>query len=695
MKRRIIIAVAIIIVLAVCISIGIATLAICANNSINYKLDEQLFDGAVSSNTATFMAYTHTGELTEVWKSSLGGRKTWADIEEISPHLINAFISAEDREFYRHHGVNVRRTLAAILNYFTHARSGFGASTITQQVIKNISGDNDYSIARKFNEILRAIHLEAVKSKDDILEVYLNIVPMSGNMYGVREASMTYFGKEPSELSLPEAAAIAGITNAPSKYNPYIHREDCEKKRNNVLYAMLDNGVIDEDDYNTAISQPLVVEDAGKYSGTASSWFIETATQDIIRDLVAKHGISRSAARLMFYGGTTVILTMNPQIQSIMEDYFENTENLPEAVADGLQFSMVVTDSRTGDLLGIIGRAGEKCGDKLLNLATVPHTPASTLKPLALYAPLVEREVISWSTIFDDAPTSYIDKDGEIVPYPKNSPDRYDGRITVSDAIRRSKNTVAISMYEMLGAEDIFYRLRDDFGFSSLVDSEVREDGSIITDMAPSPLALGQLTNGVSLIELTNAYTVLPNSGVIGGMRSYYGVFSSGGNVLLENTGVQKRIFKSSTAAVMNMLLSGVVEDGTARNIRLKELVDTAGKTGTSGGDKDRLFVGYTPYYTAGIWCGYDGKSKSIGGVDKSHLAVWDEVMVKIHEQAALEHSEETLGFSESDVEAHLFCKSSGMKANEGCIDAECAEWGFFLKTKAPIGICPYHYMEE
>lgn len=691
MKRHITVILAILVLLAICISLGLTVMAICANADIDYELDEKLFNGAISSNTATFMAYNRDGELVEVWKDSLGGRKTWANLEDISPNLINAFISAEDREYYSHRGVNIRRTICALANHFIRVRSSFGASTITQQVIKNISGDNEHTISRKFNEVLRAIHLEAIRDKDEILEVYLNIVPMSGNIYGVREAALSYFDKEPAELSLSEAATIAGITNAPSKYNPYTHREECLAKRNNVLYAMFDNGVISEREYKNAIAEPLTISKNTAGPRTVSSWFVETATEDIINDLVVSHGISRSAARLMLYGGTSVILTMNPEIQYIMEEYFENGENLPSAVNDGLQLSMVVEDSHTGALLGVIGRAGQKCGNKLFNLATAPHMPASTLKPLALYAPLIEREIISWSTIIEDAPISYIERDGELTPYPKNSPDRYDGKITVSDAIKRSKNTAALALYESLVPYDIFCNLRDDFGFSTLVSSEKRSDGGTVTDIAPAPLALGQLSQGVSLLELTNAYTAFPNYGVIHNRRSYYGVLSADGSVLLENTDNEKRILKPTTATIMNMLLAGVVEDGTARSIRLKEVVDTAGKTGTSGGDRDRLFIGYTPYYVAGIWCGYDGESKPIGSVDKSHLAIWDEVMVRIHENVALARGEQVLAFSYNDAEMHQFCKTSGMLANGSCIDENCAEWGYFSKDTAPTEICPYH----
>ncbi len=690
MKRTLIIIAAIFLIVAIGMSVGLTTLSIYANNNIDYSIDERLFEGAKDSNTVTYMAYNSNGELYEVWKSSLGGRKTWVNISDVSPHLISGFISMEDRDFYHHNGVNIKRTIAATINYLTHRGSSFGASTITQQVIKNISGDNDHTIGRKINEIFRAMRLEGTRSKEEILEVYLNIVPMSGNIYGVREASMTFFGKEPIDLELHEAATIVGITNAPGKYNPYTESVACTKKRNNVLYAMYDNGVINQEDYNTAINKPLGVNSEEKYRGDISSWFIETANDDIIRDLVDRYGVSKACARLLLYNGTTVILTMNPIIQSVMENYFENTDNLPGEIKDGLQLSMVVSDSKTGDLLGIVGGAGEKCGDRLLNYATIPHTPGSTLKPIALYAPLFEKELINWSTIFDDAPSSYREENGEIIPYPKNSPDVYQGRITVCDALKRSKNTVAIEMYDLVGGENIINSLRKDYGFKTIVEREVASDGSVITDKAPSPLALGQLTNGVTLRDLTRAYTVFPRSGVIDSGRSYYGVFDYNGGVLLDNSNKPKLIMKSATANIMNMMLSKVVEDGTAASIRLKELVDTAGKTGTSGGDRDRLFVGYTPYYTAGIWCGYPTK-QSINSLDKSHLRIWDEVMIAIHESTVFTKNEMIDVFSDKDLEIRQYCKSSGMLASDGCSLDGDVEWGYYTLSNMPEKICPFH----
>ncbi len=692
MKRVIIVCSSIILIFALLFSIGLGVIKIYADKNVNYELDEQLFAAAKSSNTVSYLAYGKQGKLTEVCKSSSGGRKTWVPIGEVSKYIKGGFISAEDREFYSHSGVNFRRTFGAIINYFIRVKPSFGASTITQQVVKNISGDNEYTLSRKFNEIMRALRLDATKSKDEIFEVYLNIVPMSGNICGVREASLVYFGKEPSELTLAESATIVGITNSPGKYNPFKYPDACKEKRNNILYAMLDTGNITDKEYEDAIKEELVLNQSVQSGST--SWFIETAEEEILADLREKYSITKKAATMLLYSGTQVILTMNPDVQNVLEEYFKNEHNLPEEVANGLEMGMVICDSKNGDLVGIIGGVGEKQGDKMLNHATELHAPGSTLKPLALYAPLIDRGEIMWSTTFEDVPTSYIEQNGESVPYPKNSPHVYEGWINISEAIRRSKNTVAVQLYDILGAESIYNNLVNDFGMETVYKDIKTTDGRTITDMAPSPLALGQLSYGISLRKLTESYTVFPTQGTLYSNRSYYGVFDSSGKVLIDKGKFAKRIFSEDSTQIMNMLLSGVIEDGTAKNIMLKNIVDTAGKTGTSGADRDRLFVGYTPYYTAGIWCGYSGKMQSIENISKSHLKVWDEVMTKVHEKSVLGFEENAESFRIDRVKKVLYCKESGEIAEYGCIDSETTDIGYFKIEEEPREYCKYHIYE-
>ena len=640
--------------------------------SAEYETDDALFSCAKENTATVYYALDSLGSPYEIWSDKSAGTVEWCSLEDASEYLKQGFIAAEDRDFYRHHGINIKRTVLALINHIFHFKSSFGASTITQQVIKNISGDNERSIKRKGMEILRAMRLESGHSKNEILELYLNIVPMSDNVYGVAGAAELYFGKEASELTLAESATIVGVTNSPARYDPIRHPDAALDKRNRVLYAMLDCGMINESEYKSAVDEPLGISGVPRSDFYVSSWFIETAREDIISELEKAYSISRPSAKMLLRGAS-VTLTVDEKVQNVLEDYFENPDNLSSAFASGLNYSMAVVDNTTGDLVGIIGRAGSKQGNYLLNLATAPIAPASALKPIALYAPLVDSGEINPASLFEDVPLYYREINGAISAYPKNSPDAFDGDITVAEALYRSKNTVAVKLYEMLGAERIYGLLKDEYGFSELTAS----------DKNAAPLALGQLTNGVSIKKLTEAYGVFTNGGALRNSRSYLSVFSRDGELLLENKKTEKPIMSRDTSMIMTGMLTGVVERGTAARITLKDMVDTAGKTGTSGGDRDRIFVGFTPYYTAGIWCGYADGTTAVGKNSPGHIEVWDGVMKRIHEGCALSHTESLRSFTYSGLAEVKFSRLTGERYCENC-ENEDALIGYFRFSDMP-----------
>ncbi len=691
LKRIFIILASVIAIIALICTFVISSFAASFNRGNYYVTDEQLFNKAREEKSTVYYAYGDGGSLVEVFNTSRIVGREWIMIDKMGENIKKAFISAEDREYYRHHGVNVKRTAGAIVNYFLRTKSSFGASTITQQVIKNISGNNEQSAKRKFNEILRAVHLEKIYGKDEILEVYLNIVPMSGNMYGVSAASRAYFNKEPSDLTLWEAATITGITNSPSRYDPYRHPKECVEKRNRVLYAMLDNNAITTEEYNDAISRELEVKDKDT-DEEIYSWFIEAANEDIVKDLANKNGISRPAA-LLLLRGCKIILTEDVAIQGILEEYFENTNNFSSTVNDGLNYSMVVTNNQSGDIVGLVGGVGRKGGNNLLNLAHIKIPPASTLKPLAIYAPMIDCGMINCATVIDDTPLSIKSDNGRVVGYPINSPNVYAGLTTVSDAIRLSKNTVAAKLLVSYGYERCANELIDRFGFDIL--KEVQQiDGRAVTDMGIAPLALGQLTRGVSIRELTDAYAAFVREGVVKRGNTYQCVFDYDGKIVITPDNTEKRIFKTETARIMNQLLSTVVDSGTAKHIKLKELVDTAGKTGTSSLNYDRLFVGYTPYYTAGIWTGYPSRANAVNGVSPSHIAIWDDIMLKIHSVCVFNTYKEPIGFSTLGLEKLPYCKDSGLTPSEICscdLREDRVTYGYFAPNNVPRAECTTH----
>lgn len=705
MKKRykvaVISACVLLLIISALVLFGTIYLSYFSDKNVSYEFDERLF--LMSRGSTVTEYYGNVSIPGEEYKFEkiesliLGEKKKlWVSLDEVSDYLVDGFICVEDRKFYSHSGMDVKRTLYALANSVFHFKSTFGASTITQQVVKNMSGDNDVSFKRKLSEIIRAYNIERNHTKNEILEVYLNIIPMGENLYGVSTASRVYFGKDADELNIQEAATLIGITNAPSRYNPHDNPEKCLSKRNDVLFSMYSCGIIDEAEYDDAASSSLGVLPKSDELNPKKSWFIETVNGDVVAALREKLNLSEYAAWMLLYnGGFKIYTTQNPTVQNELEQFFENTDNFSSEVKNGLEYSMVVSDSSNGNLLGIVGAVGEKRADKVMNHALVPHTPGSTLKPLALYAPLINDKKINWATVFDDVPVEFFNKGSYYVEYPHNSPDIYDGLTTVSNALRLSKNTVAMRLYGMLGGEKIYNQLKNSFGFDTLVEHMNAKNGSVFTDIAPAPLALGQLSYGVSLRKLTEAYTTFPSDGVFTSGRSFLYVYDSDGNLIIDNAPQQKRVFSSDTARIMNMLLSQVVQSGTASAITLKNDVDTAGKTGTSGDDRDRLFIGYTPYITAGIWCGYRNSGASVASAYPNHIKIWDKVVTSIHNELLYDAADESMRvFSTQGLQIREYCKDSGKLYSPICAKDPRGvrlERGYFSPDNVPNGLCDRH----
>ena len=676
---------------SVILAIIFVIFALTIYKEIRFEADEELFESSRSFESTTFYANGSEGDDYLPIAIELSGslRRVNFGLDDISPYVKEGFIAVEDKIFYEHKGVDVKRTMMAAVNKIVKKEKIFGASTITQQVIKNISGDNQVKIKRKIGEIIRALHIERNYTKDDILEVYLNIIPMGDNIYGIGAASKAYFGKEPKELTVAEAATLIGITNAPTAYSPYKNPDNCIKKRNIVLSVMYNDRIITLNEYETAKETPLNVIPREERADRFDSWFVEVAIDDISKDLAKRYDISESTARIMLLGGGyKIYTTMNPDVQRTLESYFENRNNLAEEVSEGLNYAMTVTDSKNGRLLGIIGRAGKKEGNRLLNHAAIPHTPASVLKPIALYAPLIDEGKINWATVFDDVPLRFIETETGYTEYPRNSPGIYDGLTTIKDGLRLSKNTIAVRLADIRTPKKIFESLRDDFGFESLIEKRGNT-----TDIATSPMALGQLTDGVSLLKLTEAYSIFPGEGVKREAISYLSVYDHKNRLVLDNKAEEKTIISKYTARIMNQLLKNVTESGTAKSITLKSKIDTAGKTGTSSMNKDKLFIGYTPYYTAGIWCGYDNNG-SITSLSKSHLQIWDEVMTSLHSEII--SGDEVDDFSKEGLIYMPYCMDSGEIFCEKCIydpRGSRRDFGYFTEDNMPKEGCKSHVL--
>ena len=680
---------------ATLIMLVLFSLYLYARANIDFDADEAMFETSLHWDSTTFYAdeYKTDAEYTPIAIETSGSlKKTYYSLDQISDYVKDGFISVEDRIFYSHNGVDVKRTLYAMANLILKKQKKFGASTITQQVVKNISGDNEITLKRKLSEIIRATNIEQKYSKNEIFEVYLNVIPMGDNIFGVGHAAKAYFGKEPSDLTAAESATLIGITNAPTAYNPYLNPDACKTKRDSVLAVMLDTGIINQSEYGVAVSSPLGVIERQMREDKYDSWFTETVIADATRDFAEKYGISESAASIrLLGGGYSIYTTMDVKAQRILENYFENTANFPDDVARGLEFAMVVTDAQSGDLAAIVGRVGKKRSNRILNHATVPHTPASAIKPLSLYAPLIDEGAIRWSSVFDDVPTDFLMTNGELTPYPRNSPAVYDGLITLADAIRVSKNTVAARIYNLRGGKRIFGDLKDRYGITTLVASKKTDNGTI-TDIALAPLALGQMCDGISLRKMTECYGAFVADGLLTAARSYILIKDSSGKTVISNEKEQKRIYKPSTARIMNQLLSCVVKDGTAKSITLKNMIDMAGKTGTASGAYERMFIGYTPYYVGGIWCGYEGERRAV--TSSAHLTAWDSVMHELHKEILSDVSVKS--FSTEGLVYRPYCMDSGELYSDNCtLDPRGSRiaYGYFSPDNAPTALCKRHVL--
>lgn len=635
-------------------------------------IDEALLN-IPKENSKTQLYYYKDGDaskpvlLTDNLVSSQAKYK-YMPLSKIPQELIFAFVAIEDKRFYNHCGVDFLRSGKAIFNYVVRRSSSFGASTITQQVIKNLTGENQRTAKRKINEIFMAINLEKNHSKDEIMEIYLNIINLSCGCYGVGAAAEYYFSKEPADLSLCECATIAAITNNPSLYNPRKYPENTKKRRDLVLKCMLEQGYITEKEYNDATSKDIVLN-IKETPNSKNSWFTETVIGDLLNDFTSLGYTKQSAYNKIFNGGLKIYTTVNPEVQKIVEKYYTELD-LSTKDHDSPQSSMIIMNPHNGDILGVAGAIGKKSGELIQNYATdTKRPPGSAIKPLSVYAPLINDKSISWSTIVEDSPVI----DTEEKQWPQNANRKYVGNIDISDAIANSVNTVAVKMLLKLGEKNSLSFLKDKLHIRSLISPENTSQG----DANPVSLALGQTLSGITLRELVSGYGIF-SEGNMSVSRSYYKVTDFDGNIIFDKRNNQESVLSYGGASVMTKLLEEVVTRGTAQNkITLSNTVSVAGKTGTTQNNCDRLFVGYTPSILAGVWCGYDYPEALDPALKNPSIKIWDEVMCKIYETEAYRNSPKEFRYS-GDIIKMTYNKDTGLPATYGDSPDSLRE-GWFL----------------
>ena len=591
-------------------------------NCLSTDLDVQLSDFTVSL-SSSILYEDSDGNWQNLTNLSSTENRVWIDYADIPKDMEHAAVAIEDKRFYKHKGVDWYRTTGAFINMFLSMKNDFGGSTITQQLIKNLTKQDDITVQRKLLEIFQALEFEKSYDKEEIMEWYLNIVYFGEGCNGVYTAAETYFGKEPKDLTLAECASIIGITNNPSKYDPFISRENNKARQETILKQMYEQGYISKEQYDEAVAQELVFvrSESDDATQTIYSYYAEAVINDVLNDLVEQKGVSRDTARTLLYsGGYQVYSCYDPSIQQAIDDVYTDLDKMPQRPsASGQQFesAIVIMDPYTGEIKGLSGGTGKKTINFGTNRATQSkRPPGSSLKPIATYGPAMELGLITQYTQVNDSPDIKLTGTSW---YPKNSGGGNYGVITIREALQRSLNTVSAQILDKLTPRASYEFLKDKLGVTSLAES----------DCDYAPLALGQLTHGITVREMTQAYSAFVNDGVFTYGRTYSYVKDPSGEVVLENPARTIVAFKANTAWNMADMLCNAVNSGTGSEARLSGM-PVGGKTGTTTNNCDRWFVGFTPYYVAAVWTGYD-MPEYMNFSGNPAAQIWKLVMDPIH----------------------------------------------------------------
>lgn len=556
--------------------------------------------------------------------------RIWVDIEKMPQNLLDAFIAIEDERFMEHSGVDWKRTVGAAGNFFIqYNETEYGGSTITQQLIKNVTMDNDKSALRKFREIVRAMLVEEQLTKTEILEAYLNTISLGNGICGVQVAANYYFNKDVGDLTLNECAAIAAITKHPNKYNPVSGMEENDKRRNTVLDKMLELKMIDKKEYEAAYDKPIKLDNSKKdnLEAEVNNYFIDALIDQVISDLAKKNNCSEDIASTMLYnGGYRIYSTLNTSIQTTLEDTYKNTKkyfNLKgkndKGEEVGVQSAMTITDYK-GHIVGIVGGVGDKTENRSLNRATsAPRQPGSTMKPIGVYALAIEKNIVNYTSRVLDKPIDKYYPDGKSGP--KEWYGYYKGNISVNYAIRKSANTIPVRLLKEIGVNNSYNFLTQKLNFKYLCEG----------DKNLSSLALGGCVYGVTTTESAAAYAIFGNDGIYYEPTTYYSIVDHQGETVLASDTKGKRVISSSTSSIMNHLLQEVVykSEGTGSGIARYSSMKAYAKTGTSSESNDLWMVAGTPYYVGSVWYGFD-KPQQINSTSAA-ATIWRDVMKEIH----------------------------------------------------------------
>lgn len=587
-------------------------------------------------------------------------KKMTVPIDKIPANLINAYVSIEDERFYSHHGIDIKRTGGAILSYITNfGNSSYGGSTITQQLVKNLTGDTTDSVTRKVKEWWKAFLLECYFDKDEIIEMYLNVIYVGPNIYGVQTGAKYYFNKDVSKLTLAECAYLAGLNHSPNSYNPFGDDDNAELIANRtltVLDKMLELGYINEDEYDKAAQE--VDEGLNFKQGEIEtenpiySYHTDALISELASDLAEKKNISETfATNYLSMAGLTIHSTQSSEIQEDVEtEFLKSQYMLKSANSDATsQAAMVILNHQNGQVLACVGGLGEKETFRGLNRATQSlRQTGSSIKPLAVLVPGINEEIFTASTIYNDKKTTFEDDYD-----PTNNDGKYLGEITVRRALESSQNVPFVEMMEEITPKKAISYL-EEMGITSLTS----EDENL-------SLALGGLQNGITPLEMAGAYATIANDGIYTEPTFYTTVTDNGGKVILKSEQETRRVFSEQVAFVLKELLKQPVEGshGTATYCSISG-IDVAAKTGTTDDNYDKWLCGFTSYYTAVTWFGFDQNESIFFNNQNPAGIIWANVMRNVHNGLSRATFRQP-----SSISVQYVCADTGMVAKTGCTD--------------------------
>lgn len=612
--------------------------------------------------------------------------RVWVDMENMSEWMGKAFVALEDKRFEDHKGVDWYSSTFGIIRSAVSSGDIRGGSTITQQLIKNLTGENGVTLNRKFNEILYALNMEKYYDKDEILEAYLNTIYLSHNCYGVQTAAETYFGKDVSELNLAECASIAAITQWPANYDPLWKPEANKSRQELCLGMMLEQGMITQEQYDEAVAYELIFTNDERYiaeheesvekatDNEIQSYYVDYVISSVISDLKELGYSNYEANKMIYSGGLRIYSAVDTTVQSVLEDVYVHRTNFPTQrvsdVKDMYQSAMTIMDYN-GRIVAMVGGAGEKTENRSNNRAvSAVRQPGSSIKPLTIYAPAIEENIITWSSKIKNYgitwkgsrwPTNYGGDPGD--------PDSY---VTAQYAVAISYNTVPAQILMMMGFDLSYDYLSEKFHITTYDDAE--------DSVSPSALATGGSNGGVTTLQMAAAFATFGNGGKYYEPYCYYEVKNSAGETILQNNPEGEQVISAETSYIMNQMLQTVFYGsmGTARGYAVSGFT-TFGKTGTTTSNNDRWCVGGTPYYVSAVWFGYDYNKEITASGNPAGL-IFETVMNKVHKNLASKSFEKYT----DKVVKRTYCTQTGLLAGDDC-PSTASGW---YKTSNIPGTC-------